>query len=303
MSNTLLRQMSSQDLLRVALADGACLVDSSPAAPSPDLKSVLVNRLSRYYARRGSGSISDSISLEETQFITAKEALAVVGRVQHVLNGASTDTETTDIPLIGTRDLGELRTLLSIVFKWGVDPLISKVILAWPSKNGPPESKGPRIIDLTTITEDYELVSSLVSELMNLLFQSDLQGGILQTIITTTMLNRHAVDLLRPCITLGWVPKYLASDTRPFDAARPFTVRFLNLYALALFSFFVIKFILWQSPALQGNHCSWCNLVIFAQHSLACQKGMCLTSQPAVIETSRSSWPLRSHLWRGRPRN
>jgi hypothetical protein len=165
--------------------------------------------------------------LEETQFITAKEALSVLGRVQRVLNGA--DGETTDNPLIGTRDLGELRTLLSIVFKWGVDPLFSKVVLAWPSKNALPESKGPRIIDLTTSAEDYELGSSLVSELMNLLFPNDLQGDISQTLITTTMLDRHPVDLLRPCITLGWVPRYLASDSRPsLDAARPFTVRLLN---------------------------------------------------------------------------
>lgn len=220
-------RLNSEDLLRVALSDGACLVDSSPAVPSLDLKSVLVNRLSRYYDRRGSGSVSDSISLEETQFITAKEALSVLGRVQRVLNGA--DGETTDNPLIGTRDLGELRTLLSIVFKWGVDPLFSKVVLAWPSKNALPESKGPRIIDLTTSAEDYELGSSLVSELMNLLFPNDLQGDISQTLITTTMLDRHPVDLLRPCITLGWVPRYLASDSRPsLDAARPFTVRLLN---------------------------------------------------------------------------
>jgi hypothetical protein len=219
----------SEELLRVALSDGACLVDSSPAAPSLDLKSVLVNRLSRYYDRRSSGSVSNTITLEETQFITAREALSVLDRVQRILGDADTETKTN--PLIGTRDLGELRTLLSVVFKWGVDPLLSKVVAAWPSKNDPPESKGPRIIDLTTSAEDYELISSLVSELMNLLFPSDLKGGISQTLITTTVLDRHAIDLLRPCISLGWVPKYLASDSRPaLDTARPFTLRVLNLY-------------------------------------------------------------------------
>lgn len=224
--------MASEDLLRVALADGACLVDSAPATLSLDLKSVLVNRLSRYYDRRGSGSVSHTISLEEIQFITAREALSVVGRVQRVLGGPDTDAKTTDNPLIGNRDLGELRTLLSVVFKWGVDPLLSKVVLAWPSKDAPPETKEPRIIDLTTSAEDYELLFSLVSQLMSLLFPSDMQDGISQTLITTTMLDRHAIDLLRPCITLGWVPKYLASDSRPpLDAGRPFTMRLLSLYA------------------------------------------------------------------------
>ncbi|KAF8231899.1 hypothetical protein L208DRAFT_1361765 [Tricholoma matsutake] len=221
--------MASEDLLRVALADGACLVDSAPATLSLDLKSVLVNRLSRYYDRRGSGSVSHTISLEEIQFITAREALSVVGRVQRVLGGPDTDAKTTDNPLIGNRDLGELRTLLSVVFKWGVDPLLSKVVLAWPSKDAPPETKEPRIIDLTTSAEDYELLFSLVSQLMSLLFPSDMQDGISQTLITTTMLDRHAIDLLRPCITLGWVPKYLASDSRPpLDAGRPFTMRLLS---------------------------------------------------------------------------
>jgi hypothetical protein len=222
----------SEDL-RVALSDGACLVESSAAAPSPDLKSVLVHRLSRYYDRRGSGSISDSKSLEETQFITAREALSVICRVQNVLGGADTDaTGTTDIPLIGTRDLGEIRTLLSVVFKWGVEPLLSKVVLAWPSRRAP---SGPRIIDLTTSAEDYELLSSFVADLMILLFPRGLQGGISQTLITTTVLERHATDILRPCITLGWVPKSIASESRPpLDTARSFTMRLLSLYAFVL---------------------------------------------------------------------
>jgi hypothetical protein len=164
--------------------------------------------------------------LEETQFITAREALSVISRVQHVLGGA--DTDTSDIPLIGTRDLGEIRTLLSVVFKWGVDPLLSKVVLAWPSRRVP---SGPRIIDLTTSAEDYELLSSLVADLMVLLFPGGLQSGISQTLVTTTVLDRHAIDILSPCITLGWVPKSIASESRPpLDIARSFTMRLLNLY-------------------------------------------------------------------------
>jgi hypothetical protein len=223
-------RLESEHLLRVALTNGAYLVDSSPEASLLDLKSVLANRLSRYYDRRGSRSISESLTLEEVQLITAREALSVVGEVQCILGDTNTDTKTTDNPLIGTRDLGELRTLLSIVFKWGVDPLLSKVVLSWPSKAVSPENTGPRIIDLTPSAEDYELLSSLVSKLMNLLFPGDPSDGISQTLITTTILDRHAIDLLKPCITLGWVPKYLASHSRPsLDVARTFTLRLLTL--------------------------------------------------------------------------
>lgn len=217
-----------EEQLRVALGDGVCLVDSSPSTPSHDLKSVLVSRLSSYYARRGSGSISGSGSLEETQLVTAREALSVIDRIHRITS--DTDNTDTGIPLIGTRDLGQLRTLLSIVFKWGVEPL-SKVVLAWPTKNAS-ESHGPRIIDLTTSSEDYELLLFMISVLMNLLFSNGVQGAISQTLITTIMLERHLIDLLKPCITLGWVPKYLASHSRPsLDGARLFTTRLLNLYA------------------------------------------------------------------------
>lgn len=222
--------------LSQALSDGACLIGSEGFTAPSDLRSSLENRLSRYYARCGTGSVSESDSLEKIQLITATEALSVVGRIQHIL-GADTHNEqpvdTLDVDrqplLIGTQDLAELRTLLSITFKWGIDPLMSRVVSAWPGKKVP---DGPRIIDLTTSSEDYTLLSSMACHLLDLLFPGDPSVRIPETLITVSILNRHLMDLLRPCITLGWLPRSLASDSRPpLDAIRPRIMRLLTLYA------------------------------------------------------------------------
>lgn len=222
--------------LSQALSDGACLIGSEGSTAPSDLRSSLENRLSRYHARCGTGTVSPSDPLEKIQLITATEALSVVGRIQHILGadtltGQPVDTLDADRQplLIGTRDLAELRTLLSIIFKWGIDPLMSRVTSAWPSKKAP---DGPRIIDLTTSSEDYTLLSFMASHLMDLLFPGDPSVRIPETLITVSILNRHLMDLLRPCITLGWLPRSLASDSRPpLDAIRPRIMRLLALYA------------------------------------------------------------------------
>jgi hypothetical protein len=225
--------------LSVVLADGACLIESEGPSSSADLKTSLINRLSRYYNRRGSGNVSPSGSLEKVQLTTATEALSVVRRAQNILGANALDEGQANTPdvsrqplLIGTRDLAEIRTLLSIIFKWGVDPLMAKVVSAWPTKKS---SEGPRIIDLTSSSEDYSLLSSMASNLMDLLFPGDVADPRVrmpETLITVSILNRHLTDLLRPCITLGWLPRSLASDSRPpLDAIRPRIMRLLNLYA------------------------------------------------------------------------
>ncbi|KAJ7498954.1 hypothetical protein FB451DRAFT_1334528 [Mycena latifolia] len=70
-----------------------------------------------------------SPTLQELELTTATEALNVLEKVQEILDREDA--------AIGTRDLAELRTLAAIAFKWGVDPLLSRAMLAWPS-NLPP---------------------------------------------------------------------------------------------------------------------------------------------------------------------
>jgi hypothetical protein len=139
--------------LASALAQGTCLLEtSSTPSNSPDLKSVLHSRLLKYYACLESQDgvkeeLRESSTLEEMQFLTAKEALSVVQKVHHALDieDAKTNGTPDQEPSIGTRDLAQLRTLLSLIFKWGIEPLFNRVALALPATITPKyESKNSR---------------------------------------------------------------------------------------------------------------------------------------------------------------
>ncbi|KAJ7180037.1 hypothetical protein C8R43DRAFT_384856 [Mycena crocata] len=197
--------------LQALLAAGLCITESGSENTSHDLKSVLSSRLTRYYACLDRNTTADrSETIQDLELKTASEALNIVDGVQGILNREDA--------LFGTRDLAEMRTLISIAFKWGVDSLLSRAMLAWPSR-----SAQPQIIDLTTAPEDYSLLCAMVSRLLNIVLSDDPP-----TFITTTLLNRHLDQLLRPCIAIGWLPKALASDAMP-DSIRPMTIRLLSI--------------------------------------------------------------------------
>ncbi|KAG6919413.1 hypothetical protein DXG01_006296 [Tephrocybe rancida] len=210
--------------LFVALSDGACLIDSTGS--EHDFKMALTRRLTNYYARCGGREVHETSSLEDIQLETAMAALSVVTRVQEII-GVDETPDVEQPPLIGTRDLKELGTLLSIAFRWGVEHLYARALLALP--HTPPASTTPRISEMSSQSEDYASLTTMTTNLLHLMFPDGFQGRIPQTLITTMILEKHAMDLLKPSMMLGWLPKSLASDLRPvLDIARPLTTRFLN---------------------------------------------------------------------------
>lgn len=228
----------SSELAKLIRA-GSFLIDSTQKIAPSDLRDLLVSRLVQYHASLGSHKLyPDSTTLEEIQLETAREALSVVEKVQQILHtdglpvdGTSKSQPSEGAPIIGTRDLAKLRTLLSITFKWGVDPLLSLVTSAWPCKPSPILLSGSKIIDLTTTPEDYRQLSSFLVCILALLLPDGLHGCIPQTLITTTLLNRHFTDILRPCIALGWLPKSMSSEGTPtLDEIRPKIMRLLEMY-------------------------------------------------------------------------
>ncbi|KAJ7047394.1 hypothetical protein C8F04DRAFT_935919 [Mycena alexandri] len=195
--------------LQTLLAAGLCIIESGDNS-SPDLQSVLSSRLTRYYAcLQQDTTLTGTETLQSLELTTAAEALSILERIHGILD--------VEDAAIGTRDLAELRTLLAITFKWGVDPLLSRAMLAWPSK-----SARPQIIDLTTAPEDYRLLCGMVSRLLSVALPANAP-----TFVTTTLLTRHLDQLLRPCIAIGWLPKSLASDSTP-GSTRPLTLRLLD---------------------------------------------------------------------------
>ncbi|KAJ3810019.1 hypothetical protein F5876DRAFT_89124 [Lentinula aff. lateritia] len=184
-----------------------------------------MGRLQNYYSCLGSSStLNDAATLENVQIRTADEALVVVEKVQRLL---STNAPDTGAPLLGTRDLNQLRVLLSITFRWGMDPLLSHVISSWPSTSSS-TVPGAKIIDLTSTPEDYRHLADLVSRQLTLIFPLGIHGNTSSTIITEVILQRHLPDILKPAISLGWLPKSLAVDTMtPLDDIRPLIMRLM----------------------------------------------------------------------------
>ena len=199
-----------------------------------NLNSVLSARLSKYYTERGVPEVNyDKTDLSAVQLQTAKEALFVVCRVHDALTLAEPNqpdkaTIQTEIPALGTRDVSNLRTLISIVFKWGTDALLNRVVQNWTTT---PLSKSASatVIDLTGGPEDYKELCGLTYQLLSLVLPSGHRGQLSESFIPNLLLTRHLGDVLKPCITLGWLPKALSTPSLPVqDDIRPLTMRLLS---------------------------------------------------------------------------
>lgn len=238
--------MKQNSEIRDVLYAGSFLIDPAKSPAPSDLQTVLLARLVQYREALGQNAAEERVlthlTLEQTQRETALSALYVVEYVQNRLQmddgSAASTSQSQDepeggAPVIGTRDLAELRTLISIAFQWGISPLLGLVQAAWPDKPVPAALSGPRIIDLTTTFEDYNLLTSMVTRMLSLLLPRGPHSQLPQTLITTTLLNRHLTDLFKPCIALGWLPKSMSSNTMPVvDEIRPSIMRLLEMCAI-----------------------------------------------------------------------
>jgi hypothetical protein len=213
------------------LSAGSLLIHSEKAGPAANLRAVLLARLVQYRAQLGLPERDDGdLSLEQTQEETAQEALSVVEGVQVLLDQdaqpAPEDTPGGE-PVIGTRDVSQLRTLLSIVFKWGTEPLLGHVQVVWPAKG----RTQTQLVDANDAPRSYERLTTMTRRLLSLLFPRGVHGTLPQTLITSSLLHRHVTDILRPSIALGWVPKALFPESFPVvDDFRPLVMRLMSMY-------------------------------------------------------------------------
>lgn len=199
------------------------------------LNSVLSARLNKYYTERGVREIDyDKADLSAVQLQTAKEALFVVRQVHDALGPAEPSqgekaTIQTEIPTLGTRDVSHLRTLISIIFKWGTDALLGRVVLnlTISSSSNPPAPAS--IVDLTRAPEDYKELCDLTFQLLSILLPSGHRGPLSPGFVANLLLTRHLSDILKPCIVLGWLPKKISLMSFPVqDDIRPLTMRLLS---------------------------------------------------------------------------
>ncbi|KAF8915866.1 hypothetical protein CPB85DRAFT_1217291 [Mucidula mucida] len=221
--------MSTQSVIQSVLHAGSLLLDSSSSNQSTvkhSLNDTLLQRLWRYCDHEQiPRKLDDKSNLDEIKLVTAEESLSVVVRAQTLLG---IDEAEDNVPVIGTRDIAQLRALLAIVFKWGVDHLLPRVVVALPkvtSKAGP-----SRITALDTAGQDFKRLAGLLADTLALLFPNGPNSQLPQTLITTTLINRHLTDVLKPSIALGWLPKSLATDAiQPMDDVRPLILRLLSI--------------------------------------------------------------------------
>ncbi|KAF9009097.1 hypothetical protein BDQ17DRAFT_1349522 [Cyathus striatus] len=224
--------MSLKSELAAALLDGTYLLDSAPVStPINDLKTVLENRLSRYFEHTApqDNTLYTCNTLEDVQLITAREALSVVSRIQHILGIDNGDLDQSEVPVIGTRDLSQIRTHLALTFRWGTQPLLARLVQLWPLKSSENLERS-KFTDISNSSMDYHNLHYLVDQLFSLLFPDGLDSPLPQTYITTNILNRHVSDILSPAIALGWLPKQLTSPgVSPIHQFRPLTMRLLAI--------------------------------------------------------------------------
>lgn len=211
--------------LAALLSDAGILVEtSSDAKPQPSFASILKKRLVAYYNRKNDSlaitKLETLTSTDELELLTAREALSLVCRIQTMVNvgserllSSSTDDSHPESSLLGTRDLAKLRTLLSIVFRWGIDHLYARVS-SWCESND--ESASPvNVVDMASGNdEDFCLLADLTASSLSLVFPDGPQGPISQTLITSTMVTRHIQDLLLPLIALGWLPEAMSKKLK-----------------------------------------------------------------------------------------
>ena len=218
---------------------------SSEARPN-DLKGVLSRRLADYHAFCGNDVPSSDSSLETVQLDTAVEALIILEPLHERLRDSDQPVQASresgppeqktpekNSTLIGSRDMVLIRTLISIVFKWAIEPLLHRVAAAIPSTSASNVARGARIIDLTGLPQQYSLLVSLISRLLALPLSEGLTSPLSKSVVAATLLNRHLPDLLRPCIVICWLPKSLSSDSMPTeDALRPQVMYLLSRYVI-----------------------------------------------------------------------
>lgn len=191
---------------------------TKPSHASKDIQDVLSERLDQ--ARRTldvsvSSKSTDNVSLERG---TALFSLNVLEQVQYILDndqgrshchyccssGRFIDPLSSLGRLIGTRDLAQLRTLLSIVFKWLIEPEYDAICANVPLGGAEHVNIGASVhsVLLSGVARFWSFVFRPQPDVSSLPSPSTSMQAAARSHITQTLLSRHLADLLRPSLLL-----------------------------------------------------------------------------------------------------
>lgn len=169
-----------QTALKTILRNAAILtgIDTTtrPGTDSKTLEDVLQFRLSQYRLASGHSEQNpgNKLSLEETQLETALAALDCIEKLQEIIVELAQNHTHTDLGEIniGSKDLAQIRTLLSLVFKWAIESLLARIIAALPSQAALKSHHMATIIDLTSVPTDYKVLCSTLDRLFRIILPS-----------------------------------------------------------------------------------------------------------------------------------
>lgn len=224
-----------------AVIAGTDTVDRDKLPNSRELQDILLARLQRFDEILSTTNVHRDLDEPSLKLHTANASLYVLERVQAIFSENEINPGTPDQinklpPMIGTKDIGQLRTHTALFFKWGSELLLARVLPTLPNKRYPRLPPGAQIIDLTTSFEDYIQTCNFLNRVFLMIFPDGPQGRLSQTLIALSLLNRNVTDLLRPCICLGWLPDELRGDLPPAIALKAYSLRLLARFVTLLFA-------------------------------------------------------------------
>jgi hypothetical protein len=107
---------------------------------------------------------------------------------------------------LGTRDLGVLKTLFSIVFGWGLTPLL---VALYSSQSAASSASTSTPLDAMDLLRNLKI---LIVRIASLLWPSPTYPGtsaqptrLFPSHITKILITAHITDILRAGISVGWI--------------------------------------------------------------------------------------------------
>ncbi|KAL5507792.1 hypothetical protein ACEPAH_5410 [Sanghuangporus vaninii] len=202
------------------------------AANPNGLADILHSRLEQFDTIIDDISRTRSLDLQSLQLDTAYASLYVLERVHSLLvehEEQHSKDSAVSLP-IGSKDMAQIRTHISVVFNWGTELLTSRILPSLPDKpmRVPAIPPGAQIIDLTATHENYTLLFDIATRLLSIIFPEGPQGPSSTTFVAMTIWSRGFTDLLKTCIFLAWLPSDVRGDVSPVLDVKPYISSLLN---------------------------------------------------------------------------
>jgi hypothetical protein len=215
MSDALISDLNIHDALRAASILAGNTINTRN--DSGDSGSLVRARLQELQVQNLVTTLPEHGSTTDMEFFSAKVALFVIEQIHNIV--LRSQNQNSDKPLLGSRDLSNVRTLLTLVFRWGTQPVLARLAPSWSAPSTRTRPSQP-VIDLTGNPTDEETLHSLASRLLQLVLgglPSPISGDVGDVSdggtspITPILVDKHLSDILHVAIAIGWLPQQMIS--------------------------------------------------------------------------------------------